>query len=170
MATLEALHASHTSRAARTSPQKPLMDAPKPPTATLLPFQYLSTVDTAALSQRCQEQFGVTPRAFQLEAASAVLMGKDCVVNVPTGGGKTLAFYLPLLLKPDSVILVVSPLTALMMDQVSFYFILSVCIVYTQGLYLQVHSVNEKMIDAAAVCAESLKLDPGLLTVRLFIL
>ncbi len=47
----------------------------------------------------------------------AVLDGQDCLCIMPTGGGKSLCFQLPSLMRPG-VTLVVSPLIALMKDQV----------------------------------------------------
>jgi ATP-dependent DNA helicase RecQ len=56
-------------------------------------------------------------RPLQEEAALAVLSGRDSLVVMPTGGGKSLCFQAPALLQ-DSVTVVVSPLISLMKDQV----------------------------------------------------
>ena len=56
-------------------------------------------------------------RSFQEEAVDAVLAGKDLLMILPTGGGKSLCYQLPSLLM-DGVTVVVSPLIALMQDQV----------------------------------------------------
>ena len=56
-------------------------------------------------------------REPQGDIIRAVLEGKDTLVVMPTGGGKSLCFQLPALLLPG-VTLVVSPLIALMKDQV----------------------------------------------------
>ncbi len=56
-------------------------------------------------------------RAPQGDIIRAVLDKKDALVVMPTGGGKSLCFQLPALLLPG-VTLVVSPLIALMKDQV----------------------------------------------------
>lgn len=53
----------------------------------------------------------------QREAVEAALSGRDAVVVMPTGGGKSICFQLPALLGQGPV-LVVSPLIALMEDQV----------------------------------------------------
>lgn len=56
-------------------------------------------------------------RPLQLEIMSATMSGKDVVAILPTGAGKSLTFQLPALAE-DGVTLVVSPLIALMKDQV----------------------------------------------------
>jgi ATP-dependent DNA helicase RecQ len=58
-------------------------------------------------------------RPLQREAMHAVLSGRDSVVVLPTGGGKSLCFQAPALVEADNrVALVVSPLISLMKDQV----------------------------------------------------
>lgn len=57
-------------------------------------------------------------RGKQLEAIEAVLSGSDCFCLMPTGGGKSMCYQVPALTKPG-IVLVVSPLIALMENQVS---------------------------------------------------
>jgi len=56
-------------------------------------------------------------RRGQKEVIEHIISGKDCLCVMPTGGGKSLCYQLPSLVRPGLTI-VVSPLIALMKDQV----------------------------------------------------
>lgn len=56
-------------------------------------------------------------RPLQRKAVEALQGGKDCLMVLPTGGGKSLCFQLPALLL-EGTALVISPLISLMKDQV----------------------------------------------------
>ena len=72
----------------------------------------------AALHDALHRSFGLAEfRPGQLVAARAMVEGRDLVAVMPTGAGKSLCFQLPALLL-DGVTLIVSPLIALMKDQV----------------------------------------------------
>ena len=65
-----------------------------------------------------REVFGFTSfRGSQRAVIEHVLAGGDAVVLMPTGGGKSLCYQVPALLRPGLGV-VVSPLIALMKNQV----------------------------------------------------
>jgi ATP-dependent DNA helicase RecQ len=70
------------------------------------------------LTASLHELFGFRGfRPGQREACEAALAGRDVLVVMPTGSGKSLCYQLPGLLRDDLTV-VVSPLVALMQDQV----------------------------------------------------
>ncbi|QNI87439.1 ATP-dependent DNA helicase RecQ [Synechococcus sp. ROS8604] len=56
-------------------------------------------------------------RSGQRPVIEALLSGRDCLAVLPTGGGKSLCFQLPALVR-QGLVVVISPLVALMDDQV----------------------------------------------------
>ncbi len=56
-------------------------------------------------------------RMHQEPAIATILSGKDCLLLMPTGGGKSVCYQIPAIIF-DGLTLVVSPLIALMKDQV----------------------------------------------------
>ena len=53
----------------------------------------------------------------QQEAVNGILQRNDCVVLMPTGGGKTVCYSVPGMILPG-VTIVITPLIALILDQV----------------------------------------------------
>jgi len=70
------------------------------------------------LEQALQTHFGWEAfRPGQRPVVEAMLQGRDCLAVLPTGAGKSLCYQLPALVR-GGLVLVISPLVALMQDQV----------------------------------------------------
>ncbi len=73
---------------------------------------------TVPLEEALSRYWGYTTfRPLQRDAMDAVLSGRDSLVVMPTGGGKSLCYQVPALIRPGLAV-VVSPLISLMKDQV----------------------------------------------------
>ncbi len=78
----------------------------------------MPSVTTSLLEDALVRYWGYTAfRPLQREAMDAVLAGRDSLVVLPTGGGKSLCFQAPAVVRPGLAV-VVSPLISLMKDQV----------------------------------------------------
>jgi ATP-dependent DNA helicase RecQ len=78
----------------------------------------VTTIDQSVAQRVLKDVFGYdTFRGDQAEIVDHLVAGKDCLVLMPTGGGKSLCYQIPSLVRPGTGV-VVSPLIALMQDQV----------------------------------------------------
>ncbi len=76
------------------------------------------TADLSSVNRTLKEVFGFDAlRPGQDEVVEAIMSGRDALAIMPTGKGKSLCYQLPALCR-DGVTIVVSPLIALMKDQV----------------------------------------------------
>ncbi len=98
-----------------TEPAAPPRAAPAPANARPAPHDPRGLAPARAL---LREVFGYGEfRPGQAEVIASVLAGRDTLAVLPTGGGKSVCYQLPALLL-DGLAIVVSPLLALMKDQV----------------------------------------------------
>ncbi|MFT4228929.1 MAG: RecQ family ATP-dependent DNA helicase, partial [Microbacterium sp.] len=106
--------ASIPDRPSASVPVQPQASVPDRPSASV-PVRDLTGADPLAV---LREVYGYDAfRGDQAEIVEHVIAGGDAVVLMPTGGGKSVTYQVPALVRPGTG-LVVSPLIALMHDQV----------------------------------------------------
>jgi superfamily II DNA or RNA helicase len=77
-----------------------------------LPLNY-DIPSIATMRTMVQEHFGFVPCNWQVQAAQAQLKQRDVVTLSPTGSGKTLTFWIPLLFNNGGITILITPLTIL---------------------------------------------------------
>ncbi len=106
-------------------PQKPVPRVePTPPPEPAEPFQTFEAIpvsdeERSRIHEAVKRWFGFeTLLPGQVETLACVLRGEDVLTILPTGGGKSLCYQLAAVLSERGTTLVISPLIALMKDQV----------------------------------------------------
>ncbi|MGC9358222.1 MAG: RecQ family ATP-dependent DNA helicase, partial [Anaerolineae bacterium] len=97
-----------------------LMTAAAPPPESLPTLEQVpvSEEESQRIAAAVKRYFGFTELLpGQVETMACVLRGEDVLTILPTGGGKSLCYQLPALLAKKGTTLVISPLIALMKDQ-----------------------------------------------------
>jgi len=80
---------------------------------------YKSETTRQKLVEACLEQCNHRPHSWQLDATESFHLSLDCIILAGTGFGKSLPFVMPLMLDTEKILLVISPLNTLEVDQVS---------------------------------------------------
>jgi ATP-dependent DNA helicase RecQ len=86
--------------------------------ANIPPVSHAYNLQDTDLDSALKQHFGFSAfRSLQKEIITETLNGGDVLAILPTGGGKSICYQLPALIRPG-LTLVISPLIALMKDQV----------------------------------------------------
>uniref|UniRef100_U3K8X3 RecQ-like DNA helicase BLM n=1 Tax=Ficedula albicollis TaxID=59894 RepID=U3K8X3_FICAL len=110
------------------SPPDPVVHNP-----ALERFRGMKFPHSAEMMNIFHKKFGLHCfRTNQLEAINAALLGEDCFVLMPTGGGKSLCYQLPACVSAG-VSVVISPLRSLIIDQVQKLKTLDIAATYLTG-------------------------------------
>ncbi|KAG0211848.1 ATP-dependent DNA helicase sgs1 [Mortierella sp. GBA30] len=99
--------------------------------------------------RKCIEVFGYPPKDKQLEVVERISQGQDTILIAGCGWGKTLVYFLPLVLWSDRVIVVISPLRALIQEQKQKLDNIGIhCIALISGQLIE-HDVTDRLENGA---------------------
>ncbi|KAF9578944.1 ATP-dependent DNA helicase Q4, partial [Lunasporangiospora selenospora] len=100
----------------RLAASSPALSTPSPQQMGDAMEALLSVLPSNTLA-KCQEYFGVLPKLEQLKAVAKIAQGQDFILIADCGWGKSLVYFLPMVLWPSDIILVITPLKALGNEQ-----------------------------------------------------
>ena len=82
------------------------------------------------MASLARQAFGSEPftRSWQIATATAVLEGRDAILDVGTGSGKALDFSLELVIDKEEIVDIISSLSSLMIEQMDNALISTVAI------------------------------------------
>ena len=115
------------------------------------------SISTATLHKNLKDIFGYDHfRGDQEEIINNLLKGNDSMVIMPTGGGKSMCYQLPALIS-DGCAIIVSPLIALMKNQVDVLrgYYKNDSIAHVLNSSLTTNILRDKGIEATTKLAES---------------
>jgi ATP-dependent helicase YprA (DUF1998 family) len=123
-----------------------------------LPTEYLATLSDNAKVDALRAcliiwvltRGAVVPRVFQLQASLAMLQQRDSIIMAGTGSGKTLCLLIPMLLRPGSISITISPLKRLQTSQVRFL-IIKVTVNIREQVHEQVLECQKYAISTIAI-------------------
>jgi ATP-dependent DNA helicase RecQ len=85
----------------------------------IVQHDWQTAAQLANLDKIAKEKLGYDLKDWQRSETDKLLSGKDVLLLAPTGGGKSLLFYLYAHVRPRDIIIVVSPLKMLEKNMVS---------------------------------------------------
>src|ERR1700761_5601513 len=94
---------------------KPVAQKPLPSKVKI--FKH-GEIDVPAMVSVARIRLGKAPHNFQKLFFANIMQGRDVILDIGTGSGKSLCFDLPVLQNAEDIVLVVSPLSALILEQV----------------------------------------------------
>lgn len=86
-------------------PDNPAQNSPSPPVPPDLSY--------ANIRAKVEAKFQKRPCRWQCQVAQSIAQGKDVIIDVGTGMGKTLAFFIPMLFNPGKIQIIVTALNVL---------------------------------------------------------
>src|SRR5436305_13249125 len=82
--------------------------------------EYPLTPETEAFVDELETSFGFRAYPWQAHAIQSLREGHDVLIRIGTAGGKSFPYQAMALTKPNAIVVVISPLIALMENQVHY--------------------------------------------------